>query len=114
MIVVTQSEMAAPAAPRQDGPSVQRPDDTPIDLLVAARPACVSDQNNGDIVVCGRRDGDQFRLQPLPPLPPSDTILTRPLRIQVAPGVSLGFQKGGGFGVRAEFGPGRKTDEAPH
>jgi hypothetical protein len=64
-----------------------------------------------ELVVCARADGEQFRLRPLPPPPNDADLLTRPLRVQIAPGVSLGFQHGGGFGLKAKFGG---TEKAEH
>lgn len=89
---------------------VPEPPTQPIIILASPNQDCYS-KPDGEIVVCGRRDSDEFRLRPLPPLPPSDGLLSRPLRVQIAPGVSVGFQRGGGFGVKAEFGPGKKTGE---
>lgn len=86
------------------------PSTQPLNILASRRGHCAPN-SDGEIVVCGRRDSDEFRLRPLPPLPPSDGLLSRPLRIQIAPGVSVGFQRGGGFGINAEFGPGKKTGE---
>lgn len=82
----------------------------PLNIFASPNGACAA-QSDGEIVVCGHRNSDQFRLRPLPEPPPSDGLLSRPLRIQIAPGVSLGFQRGGGFGVKAEFGPGKKTGD---
>ena len=45
-------------------------------------------------------------------LRPSRMAFYPALRVQIAPGVSVGFQRGDGFGVKAEFGPGKKTDDS--
>lgn len=82
-----------------------------LNILSPPQGQCVPKAGD-EVVVCGRRDQEQFRLRPLPPAPPSDGLLSRPLRITIAPGVSVGFQRGGGFGVKAEFGPGKKSGEA--
>jgi hypothetical protein len=64
-----------------------------------------------DVTVCGDQDPERYRLRPLPPLPKSESLLSRPLRVTILPGVSVGFQKGGGFGVKVQTGPGRKSDD---
>ena len=83
-----------------------------IDLLALSKRDCGAASGSDEVVVCGRRNDEQFRLRPLPPPPKSNGFLSRPLRVQIAPGVSFGLQKNGGLGLRAEFGPGKKTDEA--
>lgn len=101
MIDVQQAEVApVPASPPQA-----------IDLLVAPKPGCPTAFNGDDVVVCGPRDDERYRLRPLPPPKPGG-LLSRPLRVQIAPGVSFGLQRGGGIGLRAEFGPGKRTDES--
>jgi hypothetical protein len=68
--------------------------------------------SDDELVVCARADAEEaFRLRPLPPTPKSEGLLTRPLRVEIAPGVSIGFQQGGGFGVKAKFGGAEKTKE---
>ncbi|MBB5714177.1 hypothetical protein FHS94_001000 [Sphingomonas aerophila] len=99
MIDVQQAEVAPAQAPPET-----------INLLAAPKPGCPGPSDNDDVVVCGPRDNEQYRLRPLPP-PKQDGFLSRPLRVQLAPGVSFGLQRGGGVGLRAEFGPGKKTDE---
>lgn len=66
---------------------------------------------SGDVVVCGRTDSEQFRLRPLRPPPQAANFLQKPLRVQIAPGVTFGLQQGGGIGLKAKFGPGRKSGE---
>ena len=101
MIDAQQVEVApAPAPPPQT-----------IDLLVAPKPGCATASDGDDVVVCGPGDNAQYRLRPLPP-PKPDGLLSRSLRVQIAPGVSFGLQQGGGLGLRAEFGPGKKTDDS--
>lgn len=79
-------------------------------VILTRRPCPVASVAT-DIIVCGRKDDSAFRLSPIPPPPPADGLLSRPLRVQIAPGVSFGFQRGGGFGLRTEFGPGKKSGE---
>ncbi|WP_308814974.1 hypothetical protein [Sphingomonas sp. GV3] len=83
-----------------------------IDLRVRREPSCAAEASGDDVIVCGKRDNEQYRLRPLPPPPETPGLLSRPLRMQIAPGVSFGFQRGGGFGFKAELGPGKKTDDA--
>ncbi|TCP29357.1 hypothetical protein EV292_1181 [Sphingomonas sp. BK235] len=64
---------------------------------------------SGEVVVCGRDDQEKFRLRALPDLPESKSILSTPLRLHLAQGVTLGAVEGGGLGVRIEFGPGKKS-----
>jgi hypothetical protein len=111
MIDVQQAEVAAAPAPAPSVQSDTPSNDKPIDLLASARPSCAAAPDSDEVVVCGRRNDAGFRLRPLPPLPKSDGLLSRPLRVQIAPGVFSGFQRNGGFGLRAELGPGTKTDE---
>lgn len=73
--------------------------------------SCPAPTTTGEVVVCGRKGDRSLRLGPMPDPPPADGLLSRPLRFQLAPGVSFGFQRGGGFGLRTEFGPGRKSGE---
>ncbi|WP_174278389.1 hypothetical protein [Sphingomonas bacterium] len=109
MIVIQQAD--APSSPSPTS-HVQTADPftVPLEALASPRRDCGA-KPDGEIVVCGRQDSEGFRLRPLPPLPPSNGLLSRPLRVQIAPGISVGFQQGGGFGVKAEFGPGTKTRE---
>jgi hypothetical protein len=83
----------------------------PIKIRTRSDNSCAQGSDAGEVVVCGSRHNDENRLRPLKPPPVLPSLLSRPLRIQIAPGVSLGFQRGGGFGLRAELGPGKKTDE---
>lgn len=99
MIDVQQAEVVTAPAPTVAGP---------VALLPRSCPAPAA---NTEIVVCGRKDNEAFRLHPLPERPPINGLLSRPLRIQLAPGVSFGFQRGGGFGLRTEFGPGKKSGD---
>ncbi|MFB9773124.1 hypothetical protein [Sphingomonas yabuuchiae] len=105
MIPVEQVASIPDAAP------VKREASAMVGPVVLIRRPCTIGPTDDDVVVCGRRDDARFRLGPMPPPPSADGMLSRPLRIQIAPGVSFGFQKGGGFGLRTEFGPGRKTGE---
>ncbi|MCT8003537.1 hypothetical protein NZL82_16810 [Sphingomonas sanguinis] len=99
MIDVQQAEIAnVPGAAPVAGPVVTIPRQCPPQAA------------DGEIIVCGRKDNEQFRLRPIP-APPPDGLLSRPLRVQLAPGVSFGFQRGGGFGLRTEFGPGKKSGQ---
>ncbi len=79
----------------------------PVMVLPRSCPA----PTTGEVVVCGRKDDRSFRLGPMPDPPPAEGLLSRPLRFQLAPGISFGFQRGGGFGLRTEFGPRRKSGE---
>lgn len=110
MIDIQQAEvspmMAAPSAENSSLPS-----NAPINIRMGSDSSCFQRSDTEEVVVCGRRNGEEYRLRPLAPPPVSPSLLSRPLRIQIAPGVSLGFQRGGGFGLRAELGPGKKTDE---
>lgn len=73
--------------------------------------SCPAPTTTGEVVVCGRKDDRSLRLGRMPDPPLADGLLSRPLRFQLAPGISFGFQRGGGFGLRTEFGPGRKSGE---
>lgn len=59
------------------------PPQTPL-LPSATRTGCAP-AANGDIVVCGKRDMEQFRLRPLPPLPEHKSALTRPMDVEIGP-----------------------------
>ena len=87
----------------------------PVAPLIVPRRApggsCASSEDT--IVVCGRNQSEQFRLKPLPPPPKTETLLTRPLRWQIAPGVTFGLQRGGGVDLKVETGPGKKSTELP-
>ncbi len=109
MIDVQQAEVSPIAAPSAE--SSLLPSNAPIDILTRNDRSCAQNSDAEEVVVCGRRNDEEYRLRPLTPPPVSPGPLSRPLRIQIAPGISLGFQRGGGFGLRAELGPGRKTDE---
>jgi len=106
MIAAPQAQVAL-APLREDTAAATR-----IDLLAAPQQDCpAADANAGEeIVVCGRRDDGSYRLRRLPPPPPSQGLLTRPLRVRIAPGVSFGLQPGGGIGLKAQFGPGKRSD----
>ena len=110
LIAAQQVEMAAAPAPAPDVQKASRTD-KPVSLSVAPKHDC-GGSDSDEVVVCGRRNEEQFRLRPLPPPPVSSGFLSRPLRVKIAPGVSLGFQQGGGFGLKAELGPGKKTGDA--
>jgi hypothetical protein len=109
VIVMQQADAPPPPAPAPSaltaGPSEQ-----PLNILTSGR-ANSAVKRDGEIVVCARRSSDQFRLRPLPPPPASNGLLSLPLRVQIAPGVSVGIQRGRGFCVKAEFGPGKKTGD---
>lgn len=92
------SGYSRPAGPRENPPK------TPVREAAKCDP-----MSDDEVVVCGRRDDEQFRLRPLRPPPGVKGVLSRPLRVQIAPGVSFGFQDRGGLGVRVEFGPGAKS-----
>lgn len=111
MIDVQQAEVSPIVAPSAESSSP--PGNAPIDILTRNDRGCAqnSEADADEVVVCGRRNDEEYRLRPLTPPPVSPGPLSRPLRIQIAPGISLGFQRGGGFGLRAELGPGKKTDE---
>lgn len=53
--------------------------------LPSAGPNGCAPAANGDIVVCGKRDNEQFRLRPLPPLPEHKNALTRPMDVKIGP-----------------------------
>ena len=107
---VQQVQVASAPAPAMEAQNASSAS-TPINILVRPKQACTASPSEGDVVVCGRPDDEQFRLRPLPPPPPADGLFSRLLRVQLAPGVTFGFQQRGGFGLRAELGPGRKSDE---
>jgi len=111
LIAAQQAQMAAGQAPAPDVQQASRID-KPISLLATPKRDCAASDSD-EVVVCGRRNEEQFRLRPLPPPPVSSGLLSRPLRVKIAPRVSLGFQQGGGFGLKAELGPGKKTGDAP-
>ena len=59
-------------------------------------------------MVCGERATERFRVRRLvPPAGVSGSVLP-PLRLKLAPGVTVGFLDRGGFGLRSTFGPGTK------
>ena len=110
MIDVQRAEVSPmTAAPSAENYSL--PGNAPINIRTRNDRSCPQSADTGEVVVCGRRNDEEYRLRPLTPPPVSPGLLSRPLRVQIAPGVSLGFQRGGGFGLRAELGPGKKTDE---
>jgi len=111
MIDVQQVAVSAATAPAPNVESVAPPNNKHIDLLALSKRDCGAASGGDEVVVCGRRNEEQFRLRPLTPPPKPNGFLSRPLRVQIAPGISFGLQKNGGLGLRAEFGPGRKTDE---
>ena len=111
VVIVMQQAVAPPQSAPASYVQPAGPSTRPLNIIAPPPRQCVPNPDD-EVVVCGRRDQEQFRLRPLPPMPPSGSLLSRPLRIQIAPGVSVGFQQGGGFGVKAEFGPGKKTGEA--
>ncbi len=49
---------------------------------------------------------------PFAPSAPPDGLLSKPLRVTLAPGVTFGLQPRGGAGLRAQFGPGAKEGDA--
>lgn len=97
MVAAAPSSLARPAGP------LRVPDS--VETAATRCPTIVSDE----VVVCGRADQEQFRLRPLPNSPEPRSILSMPLRLHLAPGVTLGAVEGGGVGVRIEFGPGKKS-----
>lgn len=99
------TEMVGQASPTSARPAspLQIPDS------LKASPTRCPPTGSGEVVVCGRADQEQFRLRPLPDLPEPRSILSTPLRLHLAPGVTLGAVEGGGLGVRIEFGPGKKS-----
>lgn len=110
MIYVQQAEVS-PVTAAPSAKSSSLPGNAPINILTRNDRSCAQSSDAGEVVVCGRRNDEEYRLRQLTPPPVSPDLLSRPLRIQIAPGVSLGFQRGGGFGLRAELGPGKRTDE---
>jgi hypothetical protein len=105
-IEATQSRAPAAAYARPAGPG------NVVSVLRVTRPKPCPVSEDGDVVVCARRDDEQYRLRPLPPPPPgTGNFLSRPLRVTLAPGVSFGLQPGGGVGLKVKFGPGTKDDE---
>lgn len=109
IVAVAQVEVAPAPVPAPPPPGNGAA--SPVGPVLLTRQPCASAGTDTEVVVCGRKDQQAFRLGPEPSPPPADNLLSRPLRWQIAPGVSLGFQRGGGFGLRTEFGPGRKTGE---
>jgi hypothetical protein len=110
MIDVQQAEVSPMTAASSEEDS-SLPGKAPINVRTRNDGSCSQSSDTAEVVVCGNRNSQEYRLRPLTPPPVSLGLLSRPLRIQIAPGVSLGFQRGGGFGLRAELGPGKKTDE---
>lgn len=108
MIVAAQVAAAPPPAA---GPAGAVASGGPVGPVLLTRHSCPADTGTGEVVVCGRKDPSSFRPGPEPAPPPADNLLSRPLRLQIAPGVTFGFHRGGGFGLRTEFGPGRKSGE---
>lgn len=96
---------AVAAYVRPAGPADMRP------VLRVARPGTCPVTEDGDIVVCARRDDEQYRLRPLAPPPAARNFLHKPLRVTLAPGLTFGLQPGGGIGLRSQFGPGAKDDD---
>lgn len=101
--VATEMVGPAPSSPARPAGPLQVPDS------LKAAPTRCPQIGDGEVVVCGRADQEQFRLRALPDLPESRSILSTPLRLHLAPGVTLGTVEGGGVGVRVEFGPGKKS-----
>ena len=101
--VATEMAAPAPSGPTRPAGPLQVPD-----RLKATSTRCPATAS-GEVVVCGRADQEQFRLRPLPDLPEPRSILNTPLRLQLAPGVTVGAVGGAGVGVRVEFGPGKKS-----
>lgn len=54
-------------------------------LLPTARTTGCAPAPNGDIVVCGKRDTESYRLRPLPPLPEHRSVLTKPMDVKIGP-----------------------------
>jgi hypothetical protein len=86
------------------------PVDSPIPRQPSATAACPPSPSD-EVVVCGKRNDEQYRLHPLPPAPDGENPLSTPMRVTLAPGVTLGFQQGGGFGLSAQFGRGARKGE---
>ncbi|MEG3176152.1 hypothetical protein U1872_07925 [Sphingomonas sp. RB3P16] len=53
-------------------------------LALVNRSACAP-SSSGEIVVCGKRDTEQYRLRPLPPLPENKGFLTKPMDVKIGP-----------------------------
>jgi hypothetical protein len=87
------------------------PADRALVPRITRRAPCPPSED-GDVVVCARRDDEQYRLRPLSPPPHVGNFLSKPLRVTLAPGVSLGLQPGGGVGLKVKFGPGAKDNIA--
>ena len=85
------------------------PIDRPVSFKVKQTANCTPVEGE-EIVVCGQQNDEQYRLRPLPSRPKSENFLSKPLRIELVPGVTFGLQPGGGIGLRAKFGPGDKED----
>lgn len=93
---------------RPAGPADLRP------VVRVARPTPCPLTEDGDIVVCARRDDEQYRLRPLAPPPPAArNFLHKPLRVTLAPGLTFGLQPGGGIGLHSQFGPGARGTDKP-
>ena len=75
----------------------------PADHAATQTPAQTHcDPSQGDIIVCGARTDEQYRLRPLPPLATKPNFLMQPHAINLIPGLRIGFL-GGGFGLMFEF-----------
>lgn len=46
--------------------------------------ACGTSQE-GEIIVCGHRDTERYRLRPLPPLADQRSLLARPMDVKIGP-----------------------------
>lgn len=104
-----QAEPPGGSAPAIEYQQLAGPVDNPVPLrpVPTACPPSPSDE----VVVCGKRNDEQYRLRALPPPPDGENPLSTPIRVTLAPGVTLGFRQGGGFGLSAQFGPGTRDGE---
>jgi hypothetical protein len=73
MILGQQVEMAPDAAQLKRGGSPV------IGPVILTRRPCPMDWTDTDVIVCGRKDATQSRVSPIPPPPPADGLLSRPL-----------------------------------
>jgi hypothetical protein len=97
-----QTEQAGPPTPVESAQPAG-PRDIPIALVTVPKVKCAT-SDDGDIVVCGRRNDEQYRLRPLSAPASDPDFLQKPHVIRLGPNVRIGFLGNGkGVGLEAEF-----------